>query len=102
MTLELWLDVLSYTRLLSYGMGAILFGLVIPVYHRSFRLTMRALGLFWLAGGITLYMRIFSTPAANLWWSNWCLTPATFGVILAAMYNLRLVAVWRHQRKTGG
>lgn len=97
--MELWLDVLGYLRLLAYGMGAILFGLVIPVYHRSFRLTHRALAVFWAVGGVTLYMRIFVGPAANLWWSNYCLTPVTFLVVLAAMYNLRLVRVWRRERE---
>lgn len=92
-------DLIAYLRLLAYAALALMTGLVIPVYHRSFSLTWRVLGLFFVAGCVSLILRLYVSPAAYLWWGENVLTPITLIAAFVALLNVGLVSAWHGPHK---
>lgn len=87
-------DLIAYLRLLAYAALALMTGLVIPVYHRSFSLTWRAIGLFFVAGCVSLVLWLYVSPAAYLWWGENVLTPVTLLAAITSLVNLSLVSAF--------
>ncbi len=94
-----WSDLITYLRLLAYTALALLMGVVIPVYHASFRLTWRVAGTFFLCGAVSLLLRLYVSAAAYDWWGTWVLTPVTLLLALVALVNVGLVSAFYGPRK---
>lgn len=86
--IALWLRVLGYTG------AALLFAFVVPIYHRSFRLTWRALALYWLAALGTVVLRLLGRVTLSIAYNDWVLTGALALVLGVSFYNLFVVIRW--------
>jgi len=93
--------VVLIARLLGYVGMSLLCLFVIPVYHRSFRLTWRAIGVFFALTMGTVFVRLLGGSSLSLTYNDYVLTPALLIVLLAAFYNLRLVGRWNSHRESG-
>lgn len=89
-----WRELIMYLRLLAYAALALLMGLVIPVYHASFRLTWRTAGLFFAVGGASVVARLYLGNDAAAWWNDYALTPVTLLLAVVALVNLGIVSAW--------
>lgn len=89
-----WRELIAYLRLLAYAALALLMGLVIPVYHASFRMTWRAAGLFFAIGGVSVLLRLYAGNDAAGWWNDYVLTPMTLLLALVTLVNLSMVSAF--------
>lgn len=93
--------VVLIVRLLGYVGMALLCLFVIPVYHRSFRLTWRAIGVFFVLTMGTVFVRLLGGSALSLAYNDYVLTPTLIIVLMATFYNLRLVGRWKGEHRHG-
>lgn len=89
-----WRELIMYLRLLAYAALALLMGLVIPVYHASFRMTWRTAGLFFAVGGVSVLLRLYAGDAVAGAWNDYALTPVTLLLAVVALVNLGIVSAF--------
>lgn len=99
MTTPEWL--LLILRLLGYTGLALLCLIVVPTYHRSFRLSWRAVGLYYLVVLGTVIIRLKYGSMASLAYNDYVITPALLLVLLAIFRNLWTVSLWRQGQGRG-
>lgn len=94
-----WRELITYLRLLAYAALALLMGLVIPVYHASFRMTWRTAGLFFAVGGVAVVMRLYAPAEVYQWWTDYALTPMTLVLAVVTLVNLGTVSAFYGPRR---